>query len=111
MDPNEVLKKIRKLAKRLNDTRIEPADAEAGMLAEAVADLDEWMSNGGYMPVDWNSAYHPPQPPIAPETSALVYQGAACLNCGHARLFHCETADGPACSGDCTCRDFFAMTR
>lgn len=52
MDPNETLKRLRKLAKRIG-SMAEPYDDDALELAELVDALDQWITNGGFLPRDW----------------------------------------------------------
>lgn len=53
MDPNKVLKKARAKAERiLND---DSNTAEAQAFAEHFQALDEWLSNGGFLPEDWRA--------------------------------------------------------
>jgi len=51
MDPNENLKMIRSRVGRLNSGNPDRNDGEE--LAELVEALDEWLSKGGFLPVDW----------------------------------------------------------
>lgn len=58
MDPNEALKNILHLAKKVQDDDSEFDDAEkliymAGDLADAVVALDAWLVNGGFLPQRW----------------------------------------------------------
>ena len=60
MDPNETLRMIREVvAWEQNRTGDETygADDFADMLGEVtelIADLDEWLTRGGFLPADWN---------------------------------------------------------
>jgi hypothetical protein len=45
MDPNEALKRLRKYA---SDT--------GGEFGETFEGLDRWLSNGGFLPIDWTRA-------------------------------------------------------
>jgi hypothetical protein len=57
MDPNEALRKLRKLAKQLLDEGNAGDAAELGLdMAEQFQSLDEWMSKGGFVPTDWRRA-------------------------------------------------------
>lgn len=54
MDPNETLDEIRDLVARMNGGLYAPAMlAASAEVAEKFAALDEWMSNGGFLPRDW----------------------------------------------------------
>jgi len=53
MDPDECLKKIRRLTKEYNDGLID--DFEFSAAAELVAALDEWICNGGFLPKAWTN--------------------------------------------------------
>ncbi len=51
MDPNENLKRQRVLVKRiLNSLR---ASEQSTELAELVEALDQWITNGGFLPKPW----------------------------------------------------------
>lgn len=50
MDPNAVLTQIRNLITEL-ESGDEPDHVD--MLIERVGALDEWLSKGGYLPIDW----------------------------------------------------------
>lgn len=60
MDPNATLENIRRLVERItvaadrgdNPRHIAEDGAE---LAEAVGNLDEWLSRGGFPPRDWSN--------------------------------------------------------
>ena len=56
MDPNETLKLIREAVSRVQASRSWDMDcAELGdRLANLVEDLDEWLSNGGFLPSEWS---------------------------------------------------------
>ena len=47
MDPNATLKVIRRMLAANEE------DMDVGELCCAVRDLDEWMSRGGFLPVEW----------------------------------------------------------
>lgn len=56
MDPNAVLKEIRKLIERASDLESFPRPDPAELLTElasAVEDLDEWLTKGGFLPSAW----------------------------------------------------------
>lgn len=52
MDPNENLKQQREIVNRLLYGNPEENDGER--LAELVEALDNWLSNQGFLPTDWN---------------------------------------------------------
>lgn len=54
MDPDETLRVIRLTARQM-EVDSDPAirAAHALELAEHVAALDEWLSNGGFLPLAW----------------------------------------------------------
>lgn len=52
MDPDENLREQRALVKKWLAGHI--SLGEAARLAELVQALDEWMSNGGFLPKAWN---------------------------------------------------------
>jgi len=57
MDPNKTLEDIRgliKAAKYDNVVYVEDAD----YMFELVESLDEWLSRGGFLPLDWTTALH-----------------------------------------------------
>lgn len=54
MDPDECLKNLLALAKRIRDE--DPATGEENpgvVLAEGLEDLDEWVRKGGFLPERW----------------------------------------------------------
>lgn len=51
MDPNETLAKLRRLAANVHNYGAEYDDGEE--FAELVVALDEWLSQGGFLPADW----------------------------------------------------------
>ena len=55
MDPDQLLKDIRALADQVINTQ--EADIEGSQmsneLAEKIIQLDEWLSNFGFLPKDW----------------------------------------------------------
>ncbi len=55
MDPNETLARIRDALKVMNNPKVGGARYihESEKLAAAFADLDEWLSKGGFLPEDW----------------------------------------------------------
>ena len=52
MDPNATLEHIRDLAGVLRMYNGNPA-SKADELVDAINDLDEWLSKGGFLPDDW----------------------------------------------------------
>lgn len=66
MDPNVALEQIRAYAAAMEQpaTARNPYDLihNAVLLREAVADLDEWLSKGGFLPDAWTHAPDPPEP-------------------------------------------------
>lgn len=52
MDPNATLENIRQLY-RLVQSSPEDALDFGDELAEAVQNLDEWLTNGGFLPAEW----------------------------------------------------------
>jgi hypothetical protein len=59
MDPNETLNTIRKMIYSWEDTGLSfMTAADAGEfideLVENVVALDDWLTNGGFRPDDWN---------------------------------------------------------
>ena len=52
MDPNAVLTQIRNLIKELE---YDDDPDHVDMLIERVGALDEWLSKGGYLPLDWTT--------------------------------------------------------
>lgn len=56
MDPNEALKQLRAAVADLEDQCCAECGEMAGRdIAEKFADLDAWMTSGGFMPTDWNA--------------------------------------------------------
>ena len=57
MDPNECLRRCRRLAKKiLKDSHRECVATDKGeTLAEYFENLDEWLSNGGFLPEEWSN--------------------------------------------------------
>lgn len=55
MDPNEALKQLRALVIQERNTcdLTELADL-AGEMSELFDGLDNWLSNSGFLPADWN---------------------------------------------------------
>jgi hypothetical protein len=51
VDPNETLTVLRKAAFRIMADPDAAPDAEE--LAEAIQNLDEWITNGGFLPREW----------------------------------------------------------
>ena len=57
MDPNETLAKMRDARSRyVNATTDDEAFNAATDLAAASADLDNWLSRGGFKPADWQAS-------------------------------------------------------
>lgn len=59
MDPNANLKEQREIVARMLDDDAESPDGfanDATRLAELVQALDEWLTNGGFLPSEWSSA-------------------------------------------------------
>lgn len=60
MDPTATLTEIRELAE---SARLVPeGTGTAYDLAEKVSDLDGWLSNGGFLPEQWQATIHPGRP-------------------------------------------------
>lgn len=59
MDPNVTLKQIRSLLAQADST-INPFHAAdlAQEALDAFVTLDEWLTNGGFAPLDWASHFH-----------------------------------------------------
>lgn len=56
MDPSETLKRIRELTQEMADTRDpDAALVVAASLADHIQALDEWLTNGGYLPNPWGA--------------------------------------------------------
>ena len=53
MDPNITLQEILKLAKLILDDGEDINVDDVYCLAELIDALDEWLSNGGFLPVKW----------------------------------------------------------
>jgi hypothetical protein len=53
MDPNEALKNVREMSRRLNADEFEVDSGDAMALVEAFEALDGWLSNGGFLPDAW----------------------------------------------------------
>lgn len=51
MDPNACLKELRKSYERILED--DESDLEAQQLAGLIDSLDHWLSNGGFLPKDW----------------------------------------------------------
>jgi len=51
MDPDATLQEIRQLARRIGSGQFE--ESQAIELATAIEDLDDWLSNQGFLPVSW----------------------------------------------------------
>lgn len=52
MDPNEALRRLRRLCEALSD-RDDYDNEVAGELAGQFEALDQWISKGGFLPDDW----------------------------------------------------------
>lgn len=57
MDPNETLHRLREEIARYNETH--DAYDEQRTLVDAITDLDEWLSKGGFLPDDWRPFLSP----------------------------------------------------
>lgn len=56
MDPNETLRRIRALTKRVNSEQdLDDGPGTLIELAELVEALDQWMSAGGFGPHEWQT--------------------------------------------------------
>lgn len=55
MDPNRTLVRIREHVRVIKDEHTMPATraSHGEWLAEAIEELDMWLSNGGFKPIDW----------------------------------------------------------
>lgn len=58
MDPNATLELLRKQAQEILDnyekyTGHDPIADDAANLAELVQSLDQWLTNGGFLPEEW----------------------------------------------------------
>lgn len=53
MDPNATLSVIRATAQRILDGH--GSESLADVLAGACADMDGWLSRGGYLPSEWGT--------------------------------------------------------
>jgi hypothetical protein len=59
MDPNEILRELRRWAKAMstgNHAGPTPSLREMSM-ADLFESLDEWLTKGGFMPDAWDTAY------------------------------------------------------
>lgn len=57
MDPNETLVRLRAAVERMRSALDESEERDAACeAAEAAAALDEWLSEGGFLPVLWRHA-------------------------------------------------------
>ncbi len=52
MDPNALLRELRELASAV-DASMEDASFRAEELSSKFADLDGWLTGGGFKPADW----------------------------------------------------------
>lgn len=58
MDPNETLKIIRAERQRMSTTtNEEDYRIAAAALHDAIGDLDEWLSRGGFLPDAWQRGH------------------------------------------------------
>lgn len=59
MDPDAALARIRDTRKRFDEAERDGLNTTALILAqelaEAIEDLDDWLSKGGFLPKDWGS--------------------------------------------------------
>lgn len=55
MDPDAVLQQLRELAAQILANASEESDV-AVELAEKVAELEQWLTGGGFLPASWNSS-------------------------------------------------------
>lgn len=57
MDPDATLTDLRNLIANARSGWLGPVDMFATLLdvADSFDDLDEWISNGGFLPTDWNA--------------------------------------------------------
>jgi hypothetical protein len=56
MDPNETLRRLREMARdavERFDRDEEVASADAAEMAEAFQVLDQWITEGGFLPREW----------------------------------------------------------
>lgn len=53
MDPTALLERIRSLVEDVLAQEHKYPDEEDLLLAEAINDLDEWLTKGGFLPHDW----------------------------------------------------------
>lgn len=54
MDPDVTLDNLRKLSRQMGDAEdSDTFETLAGEFVNAFADLDEWMSKGGFAPAAW----------------------------------------------------------
>lgn len=55
MDPNETLRMLRLTIKQLRvDEDSDVWEAHANEICEYVEALDDWLTNGGFLPADWS---------------------------------------------------------
>lgn len=57
MDPNVLLDRIRDLADDVLESA-NLAETDAGELAQAIKDLDEWLGRKGFLPAAWAHDQH-----------------------------------------------------
>lgn len=59
MDPNEALAELREAFRKADEAARQGNDARTGLYYGAAADhfeaLDDWLSRGGWPPVDWDN--------------------------------------------------------
>lgn len=53
MDPNATLERLREIVQWWNGGDADASDLETAV--ELVESLDQWLSNGGFVPKDWAS--------------------------------------------------------
>lgn len=53
MDPNDTLRRLRKLTAKYTDEADSLDASELVDFAELFRGLDEWLTNGGFKPSDW----------------------------------------------------------
>jgi hypothetical protein len=54
MDPDECLRTIREIVKRIEEE--DDIESDLPELADAFESLDLWLSKGGFLPDDWKDA-------------------------------------------------------
>jgi hypothetical protein len=62
MDPNAALAELRTFLRQWEASAREQRPIEEYDRAiELARDLDEWLSRGGFLPAEWDHAYHAPR--------------------------------------------------